>query len=91
MIKLFAVATRDAVRTNPPIIVRTERDPVTSVALRSLIETSCKFLDLVSEEIQQTSRIFLQRDYPSSTAYLQRRSRNSGDRLSWKLCDKPCR
>jgi hypothetical protein len=61
--ELFSVATQDAVPSEPLLVVQTERDPLTVISLRSLIETSCAFLESVSEDIQATKRIFLQRDY----------------------------
>jgi hypothetical protein len=61
--ELFSVATRADIPSEPLFVLQTERDPLTIISLRSLIETSCGFLHSVSENIQATQRLFLQRDY----------------------------
>ncbi|MDB5568569.1 MAG: hypothetical protein JWP84_5135 [Tardiphaga sp.] len=45
--ELYSAATQQITPSEPLLIIQTEKDPVTAFSLRTLIDTSCGFLDAV--------------------------------------------
>jgi hypothetical protein len=49
--------------TEPIILIRSEKDPLSLIRVRSLVLTTCDLLNAVSDRLSSESRIYLQRDY----------------------------
>jgi hypothetical protein len=54
---------KEAERSETLVMVRTERDPVTFLQLRSLLSSACDFMNKVSDHLSENDKIFLQREY----------------------------
>lgn len=50
-------------RSEPLILLKGEKDPTTTLRIKSVVTRSCAFLNVVSDRLSEDRRIFLQRDY----------------------------
>jgi hypothetical protein len=49
--------------TEPVIFIRSEKDPLSLIRVRSLVLTTCDFLNAASDRLASEERVYLQRDY----------------------------